>query len=101
MEKLLEELNQSLTYEKQRLIEKSDKIWTFDYHNGYIDGLTHAIEITKEYIRKTYKITISHETEIDAENEEEAMEKFWSELTYPNTDMTHAIEKITKIEEIT
>jgi len=45
----MEEINTSIAYEKERKRTKADEMngWTPEYHQGYIDGMTHSADLIK------------------------------------------------------
>ena len=49
---------------------------------------------------KTYKIKINIEREIDAENEQQALEKFWQNETYEQHDLENLIDENLEVEEM-
>lgn len=49
---------------------------------------------------KKYKIKISYEDEIEAENEQDALKRFWEEKNDIQTNVDNFIDDITSVEEI-
>lgn len=49
--KVIEDLKEQKCFEYSKIIDNQDGGWTFDYRDGYVDGLAQVISVLNEFIK--------------------------------------------------